>query len=187
MNREAHRLTYRVELPGGPVRLREMVLYVSARAVDMPRWGKTKLNKILWEADFSAYRERSSPVTGRPYQRLPAGPGPVEMPVILAEMEQAGTIEIEAVPAGQHYEQRIIAKTSPSLYFFSSDDLVYVDRAIERFWDMTAVEASNESHGVAWKTRHHLDPLPYESALLLDETLSGRSLIRIKQLATDQG
>ena len=45
MNREAHRLTYRVELPGGDGRLREMILYVSQKAEEMPRYGKTKLNK----------------------------------------------------------------------------------------------------------------------------------------------
>jgi hypothetical protein len=187
MNRDAHRLTYKIELPGGAGRLREMVLYVSARAMDMPRWGKTKLYKILWDADFSAYRERSSPVTGRPYQRLPAGPGPVEMPVILAEMEQAGIIEIETFKIGSHFEQRIVPKATPALHFFSADDLLYVDKAIARFWEMTAGEASVESHGIAWKTRRNLDPLPYEAALFLDETLGGQSLVRIKQLATEQG
>jgi len=180
-------LTYQVDLPGGPIRLREMVLYVSARAMNMPRWGKTKLNKILWDADFSAYRERNLPVTGRPYQKLPAGPGPVEMPVILAQMEQDGTIEIEPIKVGSHVEQRIVPKTTPVLHFFSADDLTYVDKAIAHFWEMTAGEASDESHGVAWKTRHNLDPLPYESALLLDETLGGQSLVRIKELAAEQG
>jgi hypothetical protein len=187
MNREARRLTYQVALPGGQARLREMILYVSERAVKMPRWGKTKLNKILWDADFSAYRHRQSPITGRPYQRLKAGPAPVEMPTVLAEMQEAGLIEIETVQVGNRSEQRIVAKAVPSLHFFSRDDLQYVDRSIDRFWDLTATEASDESHGVAWKTRDDLDPLPYDAALLSDEKLEGRSLERIKELAYEQG
>ena len=187
MNREAHRLTYQVELPGGRTRLREMILYVSERALTMPRWGKTKLNKILWDADFSAYRDRTTPITGRPYQRLKAGPAPIEMPVVLAEMEGDGLIEIEPFLIGNHQEQRIVAKAKPSLHFFSPDDLKYMDEAIQRFWNMSAAEASAESHGVAWKTRNDLDPLPYEAALFSDETLAGRSLVRIKELARDQG
>jgi hypothetical protein len=109
------------------------------------------------------------------------------MPVILAQMEQDGTIEIEPIKVGSHVEQRIVPKTTPVLYFFSADDLTYVDKAIAHFWEMTAGEASDDSHGVAWKTRRNLDPLPYESALLLDEMLGGQSLVRIKELAAEQG
>jgi hypothetical protein len=187
MNREAHKLTYRVELPGGEHRLREMILYVSSRAKDMPRYGKTKLNKILWDADFSAYLSRRTPVTGRPYQKLKAGPAPVEMPTVLAEMQADGLIEIEAVQVGAYVEHRIIARVEPSLRLFSADDLHYMNQSIERFWDLTAGEASDESHGIAWKTRDELDPMPYESALLSGEQLSGHSLTRIKEMAHEQG
>src|SRR5260370_30496952 len=161
MHRETRRLTYEVDRRGGPIRRREMVFYVSARAMNMPRWGKTKLNKILWDADFSAYRERNLPVTGRPYQKLPAGPGPVEMPVILAQMEQDGTIEIEPITVGSHVEQRIDPKTTPPLHFFNDDDLTTTDKAIAHFWEMTAGESRDESHGVAWQTRPKLDPFPF--------------------------
>lgn len=187
MNRPERKLTYRVELPGGQDRLRELVLYVSSRALDMPRWGKTKLNKILWDADFSSFLERGSPVSGRPYQKLKAGPAPIEMPFILAEMENDGLIDIEMVRAGDRVEHRIVAKVEASTRFFSPDDLHYVDRSIRRFWELTAAEASGESHGVAWKTREELDPLPYESAILSDEELRGRSLNRIRQLAQERG
>lgn len=188
MNRAAHKLTYRVDLPGGDVRLREMILYVSQKSAEMPRYGKTKLNKILWDADFSAFAARGVPVTGRPYQKLQAGPAPVEMPTVLVEMEQAGLIEIETVDFGDGIiEQRVIAKAPPSLHFFSSDDLAYMDRSIERLWDLTAKRASDRSHGVAWKTRDELDPLPYEAALLSDEELAGEPLARIVDMAQELG
>jgi len=164
-----------------------MVLYVSTKGKDMPRWGRTKLNKILADADFTAFRERRVPVTGRPYQRLKAGPAPIEMPVILNEMKEEGLIDIENINVGARMEQRIVPIAKPSLHFFSSDDLEYVDRSIKRFWDMTATQASDELHGVAWKTRNDMDPLPYESALLSDEKLSGRSLERIKEMAREHG
>ena len=164
-----------------------MILYVAERAVTMPRFGKTKLNKILWDADFKAYLHRQVPVTGRPYQKLKAGPAPVEIPTILAEMLQSGLIEIQSVQVGQRVEQRIVAKSKPSLHYFSPDDLKYLDQSIQRFWDLNAQETSDESHGVAWKTREELDPVPYDAALLSDETLTGRSLARIKQLAGELG
>jgi Protein of unknown function (DUF4065) len=188
MNRAAHKLTYRVELPGGDGRLREMILYVSQKAAEMPRYGKTKLNKILWDADFSAFAARGIPITGRAYQKLAAGPAPIEMPTILAEMKDAGLIDIEFADfGGGVIEQRIIAKVDPALRFFSADDLSFMDRSIERLWAMSARQASDFSHGVAWKTREDLDPLPYESAIFSDEELSGEPLTRIKERAYEQG
>jgi Antitoxin SocA-like, Panacea domain len=187
MSQHAHRLTYQMELPGGKRRLREMILYISKHAAEMPRWGKTKLNRILWDADFSAFRDRQTPVTGRPYQRLKAGPAPTEMPTVLAEMREEGLIELEPTQVGHHKEIRIVAKTDANLHLFSKNDLEYVDRAIDRFWNLTATESSDESHGVAWKTRDDLDPLPYEAALLSDAVISGPSLVRIKRLAQEMG
>jgi hypothetical protein len=187
MNREARKLTYCVDLPGGQARLREMILYVSSRSAEMPRFGKTKLNKILWDADFSAYLERGTPVTGRSYQKLKAGPAPIEMPVLLAEMTEAGLLAIEHVQLGEYTEQRTVAKTKPSLHYFSDDDLHYINRSIERYWDMSATQASDNSHGVAWKTRDELDPLPYESALLSNEVLTGHILTRLKERAHEHG
>jgi hypothetical protein len=165
-----------------------MILYVSQKAAEMPRYGKTKLNKILWDADFSAFAARGVPVTGRPYQKLQAGPAPVEMPTLLAEMKDAGLIELELADFGGGFvEQRVIAKVNAALRFFSADDLSFMDRSIERLWGMSARQASEFSHGVAWKTREDLDPLPYESALLSDEELSGEALARIKERAYEQG
>jgi hypothetical protein len=63
------RLTYRVDLPGGRLRLRELVIHVSERCKAARRFGKIKLNKIIWKADFEACAARRVPVTGRACQR----------------------------------------------------------------------------------------------------------------------
>lgn len=167
--------------------MREMILYVAQKGARMERFGKTKLNKILWKADFAAFSDRGSPVTGRPYQKLGNGPAPVEMPTILAEMEADGLIEIVQVQVGSVTEHRVIAKTDPTLRFFSPDDLRFVDLAIEYFWETTATEASDLSHGVAWKTRAEMDPLPYESSILADDQLAEPVLSHLKTMAQERG
>jgi hypothetical protein len=187
MRQEAKRLTYRVELPGGLNRLRDMILYVSTKSYPMPRYGKTKLNKILWKADFAAFAERGMPVTGRPYQKLKAGPAPLEMPIILLEMERDGLIEIDPTPVGNMVEQRVVAKIEPNLHYFSPDDIRFVDLAIQYFWDNTARETSDISHGIAWLTRDELDPMPYESAILSDDRLSEAALARFASLGQQFG
>jgi hypothetical protein len=187
MSQSAKRLTYRVDMPGGQDRLREMILYVADKAAGMPRFGKVKLNKILWKADFDAFAERRMPVTGRAYQKLKAGPAPIEMPPILAEMSQQELIEIQPRTIGNFVEERIIAKSKANLYLFSTDDVRYVDRAIAYFWDLNARTASDVSHGVAWATREELDPMPYELSFLSDHKLSGATLSRVKAISVERG
>ena len=189
MNRPTSKnLTYKVHLPGGQERLREMILYVSERANAAPRWGKTKLNKILWRADFEAFLERQVPVTGRAYQRLPNGPAPVEMAPVLAEMINAGLVSIDhAVISAGIIEERIVPNEKPNLRFFSADDLRFVDEAISYLWSDTAADVSRDSHGIAWKSRADGDPMPYELAYLSDRQLSIDLARKLRVLGTDRG
>ena len=182
------RLTYRVELPGGQLRLREMILYVSMRCADARRFGKVKLNKILWKSDFDAFAARRVPVTGRAYQRLQWGPAAVEMPPLYGEMLQDGLIHVERIDLGDNFvEQRTIPDAEPELKLFSANDLFYVDSAIEYFWEKTGREASDDSHGVAWQSREDGDPMPYELAFLSDRRLGEAQGARLLELGKRSG
>src|SRR5258708_531214 len=97
-----------------------MILYVSERCATAKRFGKVKLNKIIWKADFDAFAARHVPVTGRPYQRLVFGPAPVEMPPLYGEMLQEGLIHIDRIDLGDNYiEHRTIPDVKPELKLFS--------------------------------------------------------------------
>lgn len=175
------RQTLSVPLPGGQDRLRQMILYVSKRNEGARYFGRTKLNKILWRADFDAFRARRKPVTGRAYQRLERGPAPKEMRPLLNEMLVLGEITEETVVySDQAAEKRPIARAEPDLSQFSVDDIRFVDAAIEYYWDRTGRETSDDSHGIAWKTRGDRAPMPYENAFLSDYTLSEAQIARMK-------
>lgn len=190
---ESQKLTYRVELPGGQDRLRELILYVSSKAEGMERFGLIKLNKIVWRSDFAAFAARGVPVTGRAYQRLRLGPAPVEMQPLLAEMQQDGLITVRMLSFGldsdgkEIVEKRPVARAEPNLRWFSADDLTYVDQAISYYWRMTGAETSDDSHGPAWKTRANLDPMPYESAYLVEESIGQSQLERALNIAKEYG
>jgi hypothetical protein len=187
------RLTERINLPGGQVRLREMILYVSRQCAAAERFGAIKLNKILWKADFDAFAARGVPVTGRAYQRLPLGPAPLEMLRVSNDMLRDGLIRIERIDFGQNedgedvVELRTIALAEPNLERFSQDDLSFVDRAIKYYWTMTGTETSDDSHGAAWRTHNNGDPLPYELARLSDRPLSAHMRQRIEAHAKERG
>lgn len=182
-------VTYQVNLPGGQRRLKEAALYVMRKAENFDFFGLVKLNKILWRADFESYRHRRTPVTGRAYQKLKAGPAPVEMKPLLNEMLQGGLISIEQTSVPN--EQRPIALADPVLNEFSPSDLGYLNEAVEHYRHMTATQTSSESHGLAWKTRELGDNIPYEAVIFderpLSESLEGRfhEIARAKNLHSD--
>lgn len=182
-------LTQKVNLPGGQERMRAAILYISAQCEDMPRFGLTKLNKIIWTADFDAYAERLVPVTGRPYQREAQGPIAVDMKVLLRELERDGMIEYKLTrfDGGKKEEKRPIAKVPADLSHFTADDIKYIDAAIEKQRPNTARRASVLSHGVAWETRANGDPMYYELAFLSDAEVMGKQRAHLTDLAVKLG
>ncbi|WMT75043.1 Panacea domain-containing protein [Bradyrhizobium sp. Ash2021] len=181
------KLTWKVPLPGGQRRLREAVLYVSQKCETAPFFGKVKLNKIIWRADFDSFAQRGQPVTGRQYQRLRQGPAPVEMLPVLNDLLAEGLLAIKLVPQGNHDEQRPVALEKPVLNLFSLQDLEYLDRAISIYWEKTGTEVSDISHGAAWKSREDGEPMPYELAYLSDEPLGRGQKAKLLKLATTYG
>lgn len=185
-NAEANAI-YKMNLSGGQRRLKEAVLYVCSRSNGMERFGAVKLNKILWRADFRSYHIRATAVTGRQYQRLPMGPAPVEMPPIIAEMLREKIIEIERHQVGAYVERRHVALVDPVLNLFSKDDIEFLDESISHYWNMTGIESSDQSHGVAWKTRENGDPIPYQAAYFEDSPLPPQTLNKLAAMARKEG
>jgi len=148
------RLTAKVDLPGGQDRLRQIILYVSLRCDNSERFGRIKLNKIIWKADFDAFAKRRMPVTGRTYQRLELGPAPKEMKPILDEMEKLGSIDYRITDFGDNIiEYRPIAKIPPNLSYFSRDDLDFVDLSINYYWIKRGMRPATIREVSSWRTK----------------------------------
>ena len=178
--------TLTVSLPGKQMRLRQMILYVAKRCEDARFFGAIKLNKIIWKADFNAYADRGVPVTGREYRRQKLGPTLREMRPLQTEMLKDTMIKIDRRKVGDFIEQRTIALVDPDMSLFTSEDIAYVDRSIEHYWSMTGTETSDESHGVAWKTRANGEAMPYESALLSDRSPRPAQMERLEKLIRER-
>jgi hypothetical protein len=188
MKQIAPRLTSEVPLEGGQSRLRQIILYVATQCEKAKFFGAVKLNKIIWKADFDSFAARKLPVTGREYRRQRFGPALREMLPVHREMLRDGAIRVERRDFGDDVvEHRTIAIDKPNLQLFTKEDLSFIDASIRHYRDMTGAEASDESHGIAWKTRSNGDPMPYELALLSDEPLDSVHLKRVEELIYNNG
>lgn len=155
---------------GADARLAEAILYVASKCHGHAHFGKTKLNKILFFADFNAFRRWGHTITGQQYFRLPYGPVPRRMLPVLASLAQEGHVELERVPTPAGAEHRHLSKRAPDLTHFLPEEIAMLDQIIADFRDLTAAQVSDLSHEfVGWKVFEDRETIPPET-VFFDES-----------------
>jgi hypothetical protein len=145
-----------------PEKFREAILYVSQKCETDPKFGMTKLNKILFYADFIQFSRTGESITGQSYQKLNFGPAPRAMKPVCDSMEA----EKELVVKGRHHysfiQNKPIALREPHLEVFSSSEIAIIDEVIEHVWRLSASEISDASHGfIGWQIMDFGETIPY--------------------------
>ncbi len=154
---------------------------------DRPNLCATKLNKILFYADFLSFHDRQVPVTGEEYQRLERGPAPRRMVPVRREMVLNHDIVVRPAKYHGKTQHRVMALREPDLSIFSGTDIAVVDHVIEYLWGKTASEISAISHGPWWKACYDQDSIPYEYSHLSDAPITLADAERTRELALAHG
>lgn len=145
-------------------RFYELILYVADRCAQEKSFGITKLNKILFSADFLHYGMTGESISGQEYQKLKHGPAPRRMLPALRELTQSG----EAVVRVDHQlgfpRKRVIALREPDPNAFTGQQVAIIERVLRHFEDMSAIAASKESHEfIGWRAVEYGETIPYEA------------------------
>jgi len=158
-------------------KLAEAVLYVAQRSKADPWFGATKLNKILFFADFMCYGETGESVTGATYVHLDFGPVPREMPATLGALESGGKLKKqEKKVRGRYTQKRVVALAEPNLSVFTPEAKAFLDEAIERLRRLNATEVSEWTHGLnPWNLTERGEDIPYSSVFVMKNLPAGRS------------
>jgi len=125
-------------------KMSQMILYVSEKTGGV---FTTKLNKLLWYADFLHCKEFSVSISGNSYAHLPLGPVPNDYKWIIADVMEEGLISEEEIifpsgAGGSVYK----ALTKPDMSLFTEDELKVLDYVIEYFKDFNCDEIKEFSH-----------------------------------------
>lgn len=148
-------------------KFRELLLYIAERSEADPKFGGTKLNKIMFYADFLAYRDLGKAITGVRYQKLPFGPAAVPLLPALQEMEAQGELVVRHKFIGPYKQNKPIALRPPNLTDFSADEIALVDAVISYLWDFGASGVSDLSHEVVgWQVAAEREDIPYSTAFV---------------------
>jgi hypothetical protein len=163
----------------------ELVLYVASQSEDDPTFSKTKLNKLLFFADFFAYAELGEPITGHRYQKLPRGPAPIAFLPVVQRMEARGDCYWEDRSYFGRNQQRLVAKRGADLSWISDEQRALVDRLIKQLRGLNATEVSDLSHEYpGWQAVGMMEEIPYETIFVLPpRPLTAGELEHARELA----
>jgi hypothetical protein len=158
-------------------KFKELLLYIARKSETDPRFGAVKLNKILFYADFAAYRLLGRPITGAEYQNLQEGPAPRVMLPMSRELVSANRAKIETRPYYDRTQQRLVAYDDPNLDLFTAKEIEIVDNVIADLWLLTAQGCSDRSHlEFGYKATNRGETIPYSTAWISPDALTAEQI-----------
>jgi len=178
---------YEFPLENKSARFKELVLYVANECVEDPTYSKVKLLKILFHADFESYGRYRTPITGMPYRKLPYGPCPATFPRIEEEMIRDRQIHIHRQRVHDYTSQRLLPLLEPTFEHLIARDTFVVNFWIRFFWNKSAKEVSEYSHGKAWKIAKDGELIPYEAVFISDDLVTFEDVDLVRKLKTEHG
>jgi len=145
----------------------ELILYIARESQEDRRCGATKLNKILFYADFIAYHKLGQSITGQKYQKLERGPAPKRViPVIDAMIGRSLCAWAERSYFGFSLK-KLLALREPDVSVFSAEELDIARTVISELWSLNAAEVSDLSHRfVGWQAANIGEEIPYETVFV---------------------
>ena len=150
-------------------KLKELIIYVAALEGRDESFGVTKLNKLLFRIDFTAFVELRKPVTGVRYFALQEGPAPKPMKRLLEIMRKNGEINIVRSKHGGGDQQHVNALRPANKNMFSPDELNLASRIVQQYWGKSGRTMSRESHefpGWSRSSARLQEEIPYQVALI---------------------
>ena len=125
-------------------KLEEAILFFVTRVENA---FKTKINKLLWYADFLSYRATSCSITGSAYVAAVHGPVPKNYDLLLGEMGRKGLVRSTEVefPSGACGEL-IEACREPNMTLFNGAEQAYLGKVAREFRYSSASDVRNRSH-----------------------------------------
>lgn len=145
----------------------ELVVHVAARLAADRAGGATKLNKVLYFADFAHVRRTGTPITGAEYQKLDHGPAARRLRPVrdrLVEQSEAQLVEQDFLGYQQH---RLVPTREADLSVFTDDELATIDKVLADLDGLNARQVSDLSHDEpGWRLVEDGETIPYEAALV---------------------
>lgn len=107
---------------------------------------KTKMNKLLFYADFLMYRETCFSISGLKYQAIQRGPVPVNFQSLYDFLSNKNIIKINIIDFGEYYGEKVISSIKFDEELFSKKELEILEFVADKFENINSTQISDLSH-----------------------------------------
>lgn len=165
-------------------KFKELILLLAARSKDDPGMSRVKLNKLLYRADFEAFRLLGQSITGVRYLRGEHGPIAADLPIAEEELGRSGRLGWRKEQAGP-YEQKIPVANEDAAdeSQFSEAELKIIEAALIELAPHGGKGAREWSHeeSAGWRLTAPDKEIPYETSIIASEPAPEKTLARLRE------
>ncbi len=157
-------------------KFKNVLLYILEKCAGKPNVGETVLYKLLYFSDFNYYELYEEHLTGAKYRKLPYGPVPQKLNVIISQMIEGGTLKRVKTEYHGYPQTRYLPLEKADLKGLKASETEILDRVIEQMSDWSAAAISNYSHkDLPWLASKEGEEINYELAFYRDAPFSVRN------------
>ena len=167
----------RISVPSLQVsKFKNVLLYILERCAGKPNVGETVLYKLLYFSDFNYYELYEEHLTGAKYRKLPYGPVPQKLDIIILQMIDNGQLQRVKTEYHGYPQTRYLPLVKADLTELKASEKEVIDRVIEQLSDWSAAAISNYSHkDMPWLASKEGEEINYELAFYRDAPFSVRN------------
>lgn len=156
-------------------KLKEIMLHIAEVCKKDDDFGATKLNKILFVADFLAFSALGHPITEATYFHLPKGPAPRQLVSAQEELFAEKRARIEDRPFHGRIQKRLIHLKKADTSIFSKEELEIVDESIKATCGLNGTQLSDWTHDlIPWILTEDREDMPYHTVFTMFDKPVGR-------------
>ena len=157
-------------------KFKNVLLYILERCAGKPNVGETVLYKLLYFSDFNYYELYEEHLTGATYRKLPYGPVPQKLDIIIAQMMKQGQIQRIKTEYYGKIQTRYIPLAKADLTELKASEKEVIDGVIQQMSDWSAAAISNYSHkDMPWLASKEGEEINYELAFYRESPFSVRN------------
>jgi hypothetical protein len=145
----------------------ELILFISERSEGDPRFGAAKLNKLLFNCDFLAFRMWRNSITGQEYEKCSDGPAPRRIGAVRKMLVGRGELAIRKTGPYSQPTDKTFALRPADLKGFTAPEIDLVNRMIFENREHDATQVRNLGEEICgWEKAADSETIPYEIAFL---------------------
>ncbi len=146
-------------------KFKNVLLYILERCAGKPNVGETVLYKLLYFADFNYYELYEEHLTGAKYRKLPYGPVPQKLDIIINQMIDKGQLQRVKTAYHNYPQIRYLPLEKADLTELRASEKDVLDKVIEQMSDWSAAMISEYSHkDLPWEVTDEGKEISYELA-----------------------